>query len=88
MPDRSNSPNHFLASLSPGDYALIQPHLRPVELHQGLVLYVAQDAIERVYFPHNGVISMIVAIETGIPAEVARRTEPPRLVGWNQISVD
>jgi len=65
MPARSNSPNHFLASLSPEDYALIQPHLRPIELPQGLVLYVADDAIERVYFPYNGVISLVVGLLDG-----------------------
>ena len=65
MPARSNSPNHFLASLSPEDYALIQPHLRPIELPQGLVLYMADDGIERVYFPHNGVISLVVGLVDG-----------------------
>jgi CRP-like cAMP-binding protein len=61
----SNSPNHFLASLSPGDFALIESHLRPIKLPQGLVLYAAYDAIERVYFPHNGVISFVVALVDG-----------------------
>ncbi|MFL5093817.1 MAG: Crp/Fnr family transcriptional regulator [Xanthobacteraceae bacterium] len=68
MPARSNlsnSPNHFLASLPPGDLALIEPHLRPIELQQGLVLYVAHDTIERVYFPHDGVISLVVGLADG-----------------------
>jgi CRP-like cAMP-binding protein len=65
MPARSNSPNHFIASLSSEDYGLIQPHLRPVELHGGLVLYTAQDAIQRVYFPHTGVISLVVGLSDG-----------------------
>jgi CRP-like cAMP-binding protein len=65
MPARSNSPNHFLASLTSEDYALIQPHLRPVELQQRLVLYLAQDTIEHVYFPHSGVISLIVGLADG-----------------------
>jgi CRP-like cAMP-binding protein len=65
MPARSNSPNHFLASLSPGDYELLQPHLRPIELPQGLVLYVAQDEVKRVYFPQDGVISLVVGLTDG-----------------------
>jgi CRP-like cAMP-binding protein len=65
MSAQSNSPNHFLACLSPGDYALIQPHLRPIEFPQGLVLHAAHDAIERVYFPHNGVISFVVGLVDG-----------------------
>jgi CRP-like cAMP-binding protein len=65
MAVRSNSPNHFLASLSAGDLALLEPHLRPIEFPQGLVLYVPQDAIERVYFPYTGVISLVVALDDG-----------------------
>jgi CRP-like cAMP-binding protein len=65
MPVRSNSPNHFLASLSPPDYELLEPHLRPIEFTQGLVLYVAQDEIKRVYFPHEGVISLVVGLVDG-----------------------
>jgi CRP-like cAMP-binding protein len=65
MHPRSNSPNHFLASLSPPDYELIEPHLRPIECSQGLVLYVAQDEIKRVYFPHTGVISLVVGLLDG-----------------------
>ena len=44
MPDKSNLPNHFLASLSPGDYALVQPYLRRIEFPQGLVLYVTPSS--------------------------------------------
>jgi CRP-like cAMP-binding protein len=61
----SNSPNHFLASLSARDYELIQPHLRPIELPQGVVLYAAYDEIKRVYFPYKGVISLVIGLDDG-----------------------
>jgi hypothetical protein len=54
MPARSNSPNHFLASLSPRDYELLQPHLRPIELPQGLVLYVPRTRSSGCIFRETG----------------------------------
>src|SRR3954468_10643855 len=61
----SNSPNHFLASLSASDAALIEPHLKPLDLPRGTILYEAEDIIERVYFPHRGIISLVVGLSTG-----------------------
>ena len=79
MPMLSNSPNHFLASLSPTDADLLRPHLRPLTLPQGAFIYKAEDLIERVYFPHTGVISLIVGLTSGQFVEagslVARRID-------------
>src|SRR3954469_12919495 len=61
----SNSPNHFLASLSVSDAALIEPHLKPIDLPRGTILYAAEDTIGRVYFPHRGIISLVVGLSTG-----------------------
>src|SRR3954468_14819266 len=61
----SNSPNHFLSSLSAFDAALIEPHLKPLDLRRGTMLYEAEDIIERVYFPHRGIISLVVGLSTG-----------------------
>ena len=47
----SNSPNHFLASLSDNDRELISPHLKPLDLPLHAVFYKAEGTIERVYFP-------------------------------------
>jgi CRP-like cAMP-binding protein len=65
MPALTNSPNHFLASLSADDSALLQPHLKAMDLPQGVVLYSAEDAINRVYFPHSGVVSIVVGLADG-----------------------
>lgn len=61
----ANSPNYFLASLSADDAALLQPHLHPFDLPQGAVLFRAEDAIDRIYFPHSGVVSLVVGVANG-----------------------
>jgi CRP-like cAMP-binding protein len=65
MPFTSNSPNHFLAALSASDKALISPHLKPLQLPRSTVFYKAEGTIERVYFPHSGIVSLIVGLSTG-----------------------
>ena len=61
----SNSPNHFLASLSAQDSELIRPHLQPMELPRGAIFYRAGDTISRLYFPHGGVVSLVVGFANG-----------------------
>jgi CRP-like cAMP-binding protein len=60
-----SSPNHFLRSLNPPDFELIRPHLRESALEQSTVLHETGQPIERVYFPHRGVISLVIGLETG-----------------------
>jgi CRP-like cAMP-binding protein len=60
-----NSPNHFLASLSPRDSELLHPHLKALQLRQGAVIYSAEETIEHVYFPHTGVVSLVVGLTSG-----------------------
>jgi hypothetical protein len=50
------SPNNFLASLSPSDFRLLQPHLRLVELQHEAVLFETGSTIKNIYFPHSGII--------------------------------
>jgi len=66
-----HSPNHVLASLPRVDFEFIRPHLRSVELAHELVLARAGEAIPRVYFPHTGVISLVVSLSEGEMVEVA-----------------
>jgi CRP-like cAMP-binding protein len=61
----SNSPNHFLSSLSAQDSELLQPHLKPAELPSTTTLYKAEDTISRVYFPYTGAVSYVVGIPSG-----------------------
>jgi CRP-like cAMP-binding protein len=65
MPLSTNSPNHFLLSLSDADRSLIFPHLKRVTIPRETIIFKAEDTIERVYFPHSGIISLIVGLSTG-----------------------
>jgi CRP-like cAMP-binding protein len=65
MPQCNHTSNHFLASLDAADLALIQPHLRMVELPQETVLFEAGDTIQTVYFLHKGVTSIVVDLSSG-----------------------
>ncbi|MBI4366162.1 MAG: Crp/Fnr family transcriptional regulator [Deltaproteobacteria bacterium] len=59
------SPNLLLAALPLADYELIGPHLKAFDLINEVVLYEAGDTITRAYFPYDGVISLVVGLQTG-----------------------
>ena len=61
----SPSPNRFLQSLNRGDFELLRSHLKEVKLDQSAVLFDVGGDIERIYFPHSGVISLVVVLSTG-----------------------
>jgi len=68
MPHRDN---FLLASLSPGDLAALQPHLRLVHFDQEQVLFEAGDTIDATYFPTSAVISIVVTLSNGQVVEAA-----------------
>src|SRR3954454_17328575 len=65
----SNLPNHFLTSLSAQDSDLLQPHLREEPLNQRSVVFRAEEHIERIYFPTDGVVSLVVTLSDGFMVE-------------------
>lgn len=67
----SHSPNHLLAGLPAADFELLRPHLETIALLQGTVLVGAGDRLTKVFFPHNGVISLVVSLAGGGTVEVA-----------------
>jgi CRP-like cAMP-binding protein len=67
----SSSPNRLLASLAVADFALLQPHLKPLELRHAAILLKAGQAVEQVYFPHSGIISLVVELSEGMAIEAA-----------------
>jgi CRP-like cAMP-binding protein len=71
LPKRPNSPNRLLASLRPADFELLRPHLKSVEMDQEAILFEPGDTIDRVYFPHSGIISLVVALSGGQAIEAA-----------------
>jgi CRP-like cAMP-binding protein len=64
-------PNHLLASLAAADFELIRSHLRTVELVHEAVLFETGDQVSRVYFPHTGVISLVIDLAEGVMIEAA-----------------
>jgi CRP-like cAMP-binding protein len=63
--------NRFLAALGPADFALLSPYLRNVWLERGAVLHEPGDEIEHVYFPHTGMVSLVVVMQNGASVETA-----------------
>ena len=61
--------NSLLEALPAADYASVAPHLVQVELERGRLLYDPGDPIEHVYFPHDGVISLMTLMENGAAIE-------------------
>ena len=63
--------NRFLSALPADDKALLAPHLSPVELEKGRLLYDPGDVIDQVYFPAHCVISLMTLMENGAAIESA-----------------
>src|SRR5215470_14505451 len=61
--------NSLLESLPADDRALFASHLIQVDLERGRLLYDPGDPIDQVYFPHDGVISLMTLMENGAAIE-------------------
>ena len=71
MSMRSPPNNQLLALLSRHDSETLRPHLRLVELTERAVLIEAGKPVERVYFPHSGIISLVANFSNGQSVDVA-----------------
>ena len=63
--------NRLLDSLPAEDLGLIAPQLVLIDLERGRLLYDPGDRIDTVYFPHDGVISLMTLMENGAAIESA-----------------
>jgi len=63
--------NSLLQALPASDYAYVSAHLVQVELERGRLLYDPGDLIDTIYFPHDGVISLMTLMENGAAIESA-----------------
>lgn len=63
--------NRLLAALPPEDYGLVAPHLSQVDLERGRLLYEPGDPVDMIYFPHDGVLSLMTLMENGAAIESA-----------------
>ena len=62
--------NRLLSLLSDHDYERLRPHLSQVALEYKKSLYEASRPIEHVYFPVDGVASLVITTADGASAEV------------------
>jgi CRP-like cAMP-binding protein len=67
---QSYTRNCLLSSLSPDDFALLQPHLERIDLTVRQPLYDAHKPIEYAHFLEGGVASIIARQEDGEEVEV------------------
>ena len=61
--------NGLLVALPAEHLALITPYLTQLELERGRLLYDPGDPIDQIYFPHDGVISLMTVMENGAAIE-------------------
>jgi CRP-like cAMP-binding protein len=63
--------NRFLATLPPHDFSLLAPYLRTLALDCGVMLHDVGEQVERVYFPHTGMVSLVAVMRSGATVETA-----------------
>ena len=63
--------NRLLAALTSADHSLLAPHLKELSLELGLLLQEAGEPVEHIYFPHQGMISLLAVMSDGQGIETA-----------------
>ena len=63
--------NRLLAALPAEVKLRLYPHLEPVPLALGEVLYESGDALRHVYFPTDSIVSLLYVMESGASAEIS-----------------
>jgi CRP-like cAMP-binding protein len=63
--------NRLLAALSSTDRSLLEPHFTEMSFKTGALLQEAGQPIEQVYFPHEGMISLLAIMTDGRAIETA-----------------
>ncbi|MGO1501528.1 MAG: Crp/Fnr family transcriptional regulator [Marinobacter sp.] len=63
--------NQILAELPEHIFRRLEPHLEPVSLPLGKVLYEAGDTLRYVYFPLDCIISLLYVMRDGSSAEIS-----------------
>ena len=63
--------NQLLDALSTAELKRLVPHLEPVEMPLGQVIYESGRVLDYVYFPTTCIISLLYVMEDGSSAEIA-----------------
>jgi CRP-like cAMP-binding protein len=74
--------NRLLNGLGAGDLAGLQPNLRHVSLTRGNALHPAGEPIKHVYFPEDGMISILTVLKSGEQIETAIIGREGVVGGW------
>ena len=67
---REKIENQLLAALPPKEYQRLQPDLEQVALNFGTILYQPGEVMPYVYFPNQGIVSLLSTVEERSPLEV------------------
>src|SRR4051812_13174632 len=62
--------NRLLSILPAEDFEMIKSHLEPVSFLPNNIIYQAGDLIRYIYFPNNGMISLLSVTEQGNTVEI------------------
>jgi CRP-like cAMP-binding protein len=65
------SENRLLGALSAAEFKRLSPHLEPVPMELGQVVYESGRLLDHVYFPTTAIISLLYVMEDGSSAEIA-----------------
>ncbi len=63
--------NHLLAAIPPSEWDRFAPHLTPVTLNLGDVIYESGKEQPWVYFPTDSIVSLLYVMKDGSSAEIA-----------------
>src|SRR3954467_5826119 len=70
-PTSNHLDNKLLASLPRSELNLLVPHLTVATLGQGTVVFETGDEVDQIYFPHNGMFSLLAVMRDGKAIETA-----------------
>jgi CRP-like cAMP-binding protein len=67
----SSERNRLLAGLPAADFSLLSQHMKDMVLQQGVVLQEQGERVEDIYFPHDGIVSLLAIMQQGDAIEIA-----------------
>src|SRR6185436_4624167 len=63
--------NRLLAAMPRETIAFLEPEMKEIALAQGSVIMEPGDLVEQIYFPHTGMVSLVITTKDGATIETA-----------------
>src|SRR4051812_26705109 len=63
--------NRLLAAMPRETISFLEPEMREISLRQGSVIMEPGDMVEQIYFPHTGMVSLVITTRDGATIETA-----------------